>query len=277
MTAGKDYRAEIRDINGHRYHVLVFSKPQVSDTCEYYEVTANVKGIETNGNGTGTLLTNADDIFEHAMLNWILNSYQSSVGPYAPPGGPWFTDVPYAPGIWDHDSVVAAKAVAASRLAGGYKGAGTLDEVIEAREWIREMLVSFDLELYFNNNIGASGAWSVCRFNPSASRASLPHWDAGVDAILRDSFGIDVAVEQMINVMPFFGGPTTQRMDAKSGVPQAASGGGWRVSGEARSDASIQPLRHGYRRAALPEMVGRCEHHRQRDGGAISGTKTCPR
>ena len=82
--------------------MLVFNEPQVSDTCEYYEVTANVKGIETNGNGTGTLLTNADDIFEHAMLNWILNSYQSSVGPYAPPGGPWFTDVPYAPGIWDH-------------------------------------------------------------------------------------------------------------------------------------------------------------------------------
>lgn len=239
MVEGTDYRQEWRDINGHRYHFLVFTAAQVSETCEYFEVTANVEGIETNADSSGTLIENADEVFEHIMLNWILNNYQSSAGPFAPPGSPWFTDVPYAPGIWDHDSVEAAKLVAEARLPGGYIACGTLDEVIEAREWIRELLISFDLELYFDNAAGIQGAWCITRFDPTIPRASLPHWDAGVDAILKDSFSTELVVDQMLNIIPFFGGPTTQRTNEGAIKNTDAGGGGWRISGEMRSSSSI--------------------------------------
>jgi hypothetical protein len=240
QVEGTDYRQQIREVNGHRYHLLLFQTAQISETCEYFEVTANVEGIETNGDGSGTLLTNADDVFAHIMLNWIFNNYQSSIGPYAPPTGPWFTDVAYASGIWNQASVEAAKVVADGRVPGGYVGSGTLDEVIEAREWIRELLISFDLELYFDNATSTQGAWCIRRFDPTVLRTSLPHWSAGADAILKDSFSLDIPVDQMMNVLPFFGGPTTQRMD--TAAPQGATnarGGGWRISGEMTSTASV--------------------------------------
>ena len=237
QTEGVDYTQEIIEVNGNRYHVLRFTAAQVSETCEYYEVTANVHGIETNGDSTGTLIEDADEICEHMMLNWILNNYRSSVGPYAPPGGPWFTDVPYAPGLWDAASTDTAKAVSAARISGGYKGCRTLDTQTEARELIREMLVSWDLSLLFNNNIGASGAWSIKRFDPNTVRASMPLFDAA-DVLMKDTFASDEAVPDLKNDLPFFGGPTTQRT-GKNDISAAADGGGWLVSGEAVSSASV--------------------------------------
>lgn len=237
QTEGTDYVQELRQVNGNCYHVLVFSAAQVSETCEYYEVTANVQGIETNGDTTGTLIENADDIFSHMMLNWMLNSYRSSVGPYAPAGGPWFTDVPYAPGLWDASSVTAAKSVAAARVYGGYVGAGELTEAQEAREVIREMLVSFDLELYFNNNSGASGAWSVSRFDANAVVGSLPQYDPS-DDVFKETFSSDPDTAALFNVFPFFAGPTSQR-SGKNDVSASTSGGGWQLSGEAKSTTSI--------------------------------------
>lgn len=231
MTEGVDYVQGWVDIHGNRYHGIAFMKAQVSETCEYYEVTANVEGIETVGDGSGTLLENADDIVEHAMLNWILNSYHS---------GNWATDVSYAPGIWDHSSVEKVKAIAAQRIPGGYKGGGTLDVVIEAREWLRELLISYDLELYFNNNSSpghANGAWSLSRFDPNTPLDTIPIWDARVDSILKDSFSTDIAIDRMINVLPFFAGPTTERLDTSSQQQQRPEGGGWHISGEFKDDA----------------------------------------
>jgi hypothetical protein len=231
MVEGVDYRQGWMDINGHRYHLLAFNQAQTSETCEYFEVTANVEGIETNGDGSGTLIENADEIVEHVMLNWILNSYQK---------GPWFTDVPYAKGVWDADSVDRVKAVAARRVPGGYKGMGTLDVVIEAREWLRELLISYDLELFFNNNIGDSGAWSLSRFDPQTALDLIPHWDAGVDPILKDSFSSEIAIDQMVNTLPFFAGPTTQKLDTKGTSAPKVEGGGWVLSGQFESPSSIE-------------------------------------
>jgi hypothetical protein len=231
MVEGVDYRQGWLDINGHRYHMIAFNAAQISETCEYYEVTVNVEGIETNADSTGTLIENADEIVEHIMLNWILNSYES---------GPWFTDVAYAPGVWDHASVERVKAIAAARIPGGYKGMGTLDTVIEAREWLRELLISYDLELFFNNNIGSTGAWSLSRFDPYQILSTIPRWDAGQDPIFRDSFSSEIAVDQLINTFPFFAGPTTQKLDTKGTSAPRVSGGGWLLSGTFDSPSSIE-------------------------------------
>lgn len=235
QTEGVDYEQRWIDINGNRYHVLIFNQAQISETCEYYEITANVKGIETNGDGTGTLITDAVDVVEHFMLNWILNSYRSSQGPYAPPGGPWFTDVPYAPGLWDFAAAATAKATSANRIDGGYQFAGILDRVVEVRELIRELLFSGDLTLAFSDQgSGVSGAWSLGMLSLNVDPMTLPHYDAS-DIILATTFEISVEVDLQVNVIPFFSGPYTQTVN----VNKVRPGGGWLISGELRDFESI--------------------------------------
>lgn len=237
QVEGVDYTQRYVDINDNRYHILEFNAAQQSETCEYYEVTANVKGIETNGDTTGTLITNAVEMFSHFWLNWMANNYRSSVGGFAPPTGPWFTDVVYSPGLWDAAAALTARGVCNSRVFGGYVAAGCLDETIEARELIRELLTSFDLELYFNNSTGPSGAWSLSMFNPVVNMGDLPLYDAS-DIIFADTFAVEVQIDKMLNVFPFFAGPTRQRT-GKNDPGTLTSGGGWLISGDSRSTASI--------------------------------------
>lgn len=213
MVEGTDYTQEIREVNGNRYHCLVFAEQQRSETCQYYEVTANVDGVETNSDGTGTLLTDADDIFEHIMLNLVMNTYRT---------GTYFTDVPYSPGLFNRDSITTAKAVSAARVSGGYRGAGVLDYHISARQLIHDLLVSFDLNLYQYR-----GVWYVKRdARQSIVRGSLPTITPD-EGVYKASLEPVILKERHVNQIPYFAGPIS-----------GEGANGYLVSGELRDTES---------------------------------------
>lgn len=231
MVVGTDWAEEIVEVNGNRYHTIVFNEQQRSATCEYYPVTANVEGATYSSDQDGIMIENADDIFDHIMMNVILNTYRSSVGPYAPSGGRWFTDVPYAPGLFDRSSIDQAKQVALTRIPGqGYLGAGALTEKIGARELIYELLVAYGLSLR-----QFMGVWSVKRFNPGVlARAGLPQ--IGPDeGIVEGSFEPEIDPSRHVNVIPFFAGPLSSGGGTESD--------GYYVSGEVRDPVSIDLFR----------------------------------
>ncbi len=231
MTPGTDWQEEIVEVNGNRYHTITFNEQQRSATCEYYPVTANVEGATANSDQDGVLIQAADDIFDHIMMNVILNTYRSSVGPYAPSGGRWFTDTPYAPGLFDRSSIQDAKVVAEARIPGqGYLGAGALTEKIGTRELIYELLMSFSLELR-----QFMGVWSVKRFYPAGLvRANLIHISPD-EGIVDGSFEPEIDPSRHVNVIPFFAGPLSSGAGTESD--------GYYVSGEVRDPVSIDLYR----------------------------------
>lgn len=234
MVEGVDYTQQVFEVNGNRYHCIIFEEQQRSDQCEFYDVTADVDGVETNADGTGTLLTNIDDIWEHILFNIIFNTYRSSVGTYAPVGGKWFYDVPYSPGLIDRPSIAAAKVVGEARFSGGYPGGGLLVDQVNARQLIHDLLVSADLQFYQH-----SGVWYTKRFDPDVARSSLPLIGPD-DDVFRESFEPFLLTDKQRNLIPFFGGPIGGNPD-----------NGWLASGELQDDTSIDL----YRRVIISEPI----------------------
>lgn len=225
MVEGTNYVQVIVEINGNRYHCIDFlNEADIrSDSCQYYEVTANVDGATYNAEVGGVLIEDIVDIVEHIFMNVIFNTYRSSIGPYAPPGGIWFTDTSYSPGLINHPSFVDAKAASARKLAGGRLGAGALVEKIDARQLIHDLLVSSGLDLY-----QYLGSWYVKMFEPNlVARAALARIDP-TSTIIKETFEPTVDDSKMVNIIPFFAGPLG-----------GFSNSGYLVSGERRDPVSI--------------------------------------
>lgn len=138
---------QYRDLNGRRYTLVYIRGPQADEiTAGNKALTANVQGIEDVGDGTGTLISDGFDQYLHAFRNWFLQDYQ---------GGAWFSSGPTWPAafglpaieVLDDGSFDDAKAVAATRIAGGYLGAwvlganGTQESI---RTWIQRLNLSLD-------------------------------------------------------------------------------------------------------------------------------------
>jgi hypothetical protein len=64
-------------VNGRVYTVVSFTSTPTGD------VTADVTGYETNGDGTGTLIDNPADVIKHFLVNWVYGDYMS---------GAWLAD-----------------------------------------------------------------------------------------------------------------------------------------------------------------------------------------
>lgn len=235
---GTDFVQEVIEVNGNRYHTIRFFAAQQSDDCTtQYEVTANVEGIEDMADGTGALITEAFPMAEHLLLNWVFNDYRSSTGTYAPPGGRWFTDVPYSPGLLNHASFLAAQESSFLLTVGGYLGSGALTEPIETTQLVTDLMRSFGADFLYDPLIG----WWVKLFDPSTIvRASLTEFDPHppddtVVGIISNSF--DQRVERSVqNVVPYFAGPMTGRI-SDAGTDE---NGGYTVSGEVRDPDSIR-------------------------------------
>lgn len=237
QVEGEDYEQEVQEINGNRYHTIVFyTRLQNPDTCAQYEVTCNVQGSEINADGTGTIIHHGVSVFQHFCKNWIFNDYRSSVGPYAPPGGKWFEETSYSPGLIDNDSFYAADLVTAGRIPGNYQGMGALTEQIPASQLIQELAASFDCDFYYDNSVGGNGAWRVKVFDPgTVVRADLPHYTPE-DVIERDTFELEFSDSlKHANVVPYFAGPMIGRALGQS----TDQSGGYMVSGQVSDPTSI--------------------------------------
>jgi len=137
------------DINGRRY-TLIYATGNVADEAigGTKPLTVNVDGIEDVGDGTGALITDIHLQYLHCIQNWILGNYDAG----AWLATPTFEDDPTLKQV-DDDSFVAASAVAAQRIAGGYVGAGVIGwngEQLTVREVVARFNVSGDVNSGFN-------------------------------------------------------------------------------------------------------------------------------
>lgn len=236
QVEGVDYYQEVIEVNGNRYHTIVFYQPQQADACTFYEVTANIEGVEYNADGSGDLIQDGIDIVKHVCLNWIWNSYRSSAGQFAPPGGKWFEDVISAPGTLDKSSFDTVRAIAATLVSGGYKGFGSITEPIEKRELLMDLIRSFGIDLFFDINRGNQGAWAVDLFVPdNVNRASISQNWTPTGRIVKDSFVPYYNRSGWYNVIQYFAGPLP-----KSSTYTSQSTNGFYISGEFRDPPSIQ-------------------------------------
>jgi hypothetical protein len=236
QVEGEDYEQEVLEVNGNRYHTIVFyDRLQNSENCQQYEVTCNVQGFDINADGSGALINNGVSQFQHLLKNFIFNDYRSSVGVNAPPGGRWFEETSYSPGLIDNDSFYAANFISSGRVTGNYEGNGALVEQMPISQLIQELCASFDLDFYYDTGSG-TGKWSVKMFDPgTVVRGDLTHYTPE-DVIQQDSFELEFSdTLKHANVVPYFAGP----MDGASMGASQDRNGGYMVSGQVSDPTSI--------------------------------------
>lgn len=137
------------DIGGQRFTLLPMSGTVATDFIAGKVVTVNGKGIETNADGTGTLITRLLQIYKHLLVNWIVGSYNS---------GAWLRPQQFSffPGqgvvdVVDESSFDAADALSETYLPGGFLGRIAIG-VGGKRESLRQLLS--DANLSCNVSLG---------------------------------------------------------------------------------------------------------------------------
>jgi hypothetical protein len=219
LTEGVDYTVELVEKPSGRFTVLKVTRDlRSSDSCEYAQLTINVKGIETRGDATGSLITDGVQIVKHFLLNWIFNNYTT---------GLWFTDVVDRPGLLDLDSFDVASDVARVQfIPSGYVGAVALLTQTAVRQLILEALTSFNLDLFYKNAFtNEHGAWAVEMFDPDdLNVSSYPSYEPGLAGdvqIVEGTFQCDTTDDLLVNALAYRAGPDWQGGEAR----------GWLISG----------------------------------------------
>lgn len=216
-------------INGHTYTVI-FIKEGGNSPLDIQGIisgdtplTINVQGVETVGDGSGTLIENSLDIYYHFLKNWLFGDYQS---------GLWlpvetFPDTEGVPVI-DAQSFTDSQNVSLRRIATGYLGAGGfgLDGAfIDIRETIRILNVSCDVDAGLNRKC----QFFVSMTDDSVAALQFSPMLTDVDDIKRGTFDISDDFSNHFNVIPYlYAKDYVEKRDLK-----------WRSSGEARSQESI--------------------------------------
>lgn len=182
-----------RDIGGRRYTVVYILGPDATALVEgTIAMSADVKGIETVGDGSGTLVTALYDQYLHWLTNFGLGDYQA---------GAWLS-VPTWPDTTpriDSASFTTAKASIAGRVAGaGYVGGGIVgsnNDLRTLREWIAAWNASCDARAGFNR---------LGQFMVVSGEQQTPALDLTEQTdIVEGSFSVDPAPDELRNVIPF--------------------------------------------------------------------------
>jgi hypothetical protein len=202
--AAAGFTTSYRDINGRRYSLIYLKGTPgevLAGTIAAAEgspgITLNVQGIETVGDGSGTLITDIHDQYLHAMQNWVLADYQS---------GAWLGDPTFADettlAMIDAASYASAKTAAALRVSGGYPGTfviganGTLTSI---RDFLAQMNLSADVDCYFNRN--TQFAISMETENIASLNAAVTLDDT--HDIFTGSFDVQDRLNEHFNVVPY--------------------------------------------------------------------------
>src|SRR6185436_4689719 len=179
------------DYNGHRYTVI-YARGSKGEKAALGEqpLFLNVEGIETNGDGTGALLTSLIDQYLHVMQNWLIGDYQS--GAWLP--SPVFPDEPTLPQI-DAASFAKAKGISEQRIPGGYVGAiqfGLDGAFFSVRDAIAQMNVSCDVNSGFNYRT----QFIVSMQSEEISSLGAAQAVTQMRDIIRDTFNIESLVSE---------------------------------------------------------------------------------
>ncbi len=215
------------DINGNRYTLIYVRGPE-GDWAANGErtITLNVKGVETVGDSSGDLIVDGLDQYRHAWKNWIIQTYRTGAWLDAPT----FADDGSLSQL-DSDSFDAAKAVAQSRLAGGYVGAwmlGAAGERVTIRDLIARLNVSFDVDSGFNRKT----QFFVSMVDDSISALSAGGRVNDVRDIHEGSFRLIPMDADHFNVIPY----------AYSRDYTGARETGWNAESEERSQEAIDDI-----------------------------------
>jgi hypothetical protein len=115
--------AKFVDINGHRYALAFFDGQRAEDLNSGSKpVFANVKGLTTNADGTGTVIEDFYSLYFYLCTQFFAQSYQTGAW-LTPPTFSFYPDtaaqtVP----VFDETSFTDASALAATYLSGGFLG-----------------------------------------------------------------------------------------------------------------------------------------------------------
>jgi hypothetical protein len=187
------------DINGHRYTLIFVRGPQADGAVDGSKPLAvNVQGIESTGDGTGTLITDLLQQYKHALINWFLQTYQNGAWLAAPT---WPVDAGGTMSQVDEGSFDTATAIAARRITGGYLGAWALgvgEDAITLRDAIARLNVSADVESGFSRN----SQFFVSMFDDGAATSSLRSYTQIRD-IIADSFDIEDDPDAVENIVVY--------------------------------------------------------------------------
>ncbi len=139
------------DINGRRYTLMYVRGPH-SDIALYGPITVTLKGIELTGDGTGALITQLPEQYEHFLRNFVLRTYDT--GAWSTDGPTW-GDSPIDVDLVDGTSFDTAEDVWAGRGVTGSPGeipgawvcgmgeTGTLEQQT-VRTWLARLNQSVD-------------------------------------------------------------------------------------------------------------------------------------
>jgi len=148
------------DINGQRFTVIYGKVGHApADVAagfvdatdrETSIISCAVQGVETIGDGTGSLITDVFQQYKHFMINFGFGNYLT--GPWATASPNW-PDVTPTVAVIEEDSFDRASAIAAIRFAGGYIGAGMfggIEDRISLQDAIKQFNISGDVSSGFN-------------------------------------------------------------------------------------------------------------------------------
>jgi hypothetical protein len=159
-------------------------------------VSVNAFGIETTGDSSGTLISDAAYILQHQLDHPILRRTTS---------GNWGAVGAFADGTAKvrTTSALAVKTIHDARITNGYRDRFIMDTARPAKDWLADGGVSFDIRTYVNHH----GQSCFSTFDDAASTSSLTTFTELLH-IKKDSFQILPERNGDIeNVQPYQYGP----------------------------------------------------------------------
>lgn len=141
------------DINGQRFTLVFVSGDRATDIDDGKYVYADVQGMETAGDGSGSLITGLLQLYKHLMVNWFVGNYRAGAWLASPtfeffPGGTTLA-------VIDESSWDDAATLAGTYLGGGYLGAfviGANGRRLGVRQQVANANVSCNVSLGLSKN-----------------------------------------------------------------------------------------------------------------------------
>ena len=200
--AGWPYANTYVDLNGHRY-TLIFTRGPDADliAAGTKRVTINLKGIESEADGSGTLISNLHDQYLHACQNWLFQSYQAGAWLASPM---WAEDVngDIMPQIDEVSFSDVKTIVAASRLVTGYVGAWAAG-IDGSQNTLRDVLAMLNLNADVNSGFSRNSQFFVSMLDPDTDLTDpvIDHFRQATD-VVAESFDVEDLVDELYNSLP---------------------------------------------------------------------------
>lgn len=187
------------DIAGVRYTML-FADGEIASSAQdgSKPLMVNTAGVETNGDGSGTVIESLALQALHFAVNYL--------APDIPETGSWLPSSPSfaaVPGLHlvNEASFYETQAATVTRLPGGYTGAGIIGgngEDVSAEDALARFCVSGDFEMFFNRR------GQLCLTSePIVSPAEPVAFDDVVNILANTFTSTEHVTSEFFNVLPY--------------------------------------------------------------------------